>query len=95
VVALQERFLAALREHRFGPLLDARLVTPVDSLERGHFLTFETPQAAGLHDRLLKARVVTDVRGDRIRFGFGCYHEEADIERALQRMTLAALDAVA
>jgi kynureninase len=95
VVALQERFLHALREQRFRPLLEARLVTPVDTKLRGHFLTFATPRAPGLHDELLKARIVTDVRGDRIRFGFGCYHGAADIDRAVQRMSEAVLEAVA
>ncbi len=29
---------------------------------------------------------MTDVRGDRIRFGFGCYHTAADIDEAVARM---------
>jgi selenocysteine lyase/cysteine desulfurase len=86
VLALQEAFLAALERHAFAPLIDARLVTPVDTPQRGHFLTFETPGAAALHRELMERRIVTDVRGDRIRFGFGCYHAPADIERAFARL---------
>jgi selenocysteine lyase/cysteine desulfurase len=86
VLALQESFLAALRQRAFAPLRQARLVTPVATPQRGHFLTFETPGAADLHRSLMERRIVTDVRGDRIRFGFGCYHGPADVERAVARM---------
>ena len=59
---------------------------PVDTPQRGHFLTFETPGAAALHRDLMERRIVTDVRGDRIRFGFGCYHAPSDIERVFARL---------
>ena len=49
---------------------------------RGHFLTFELAGAQALHDRLARANIVTDVRGERIRFGFGCYHTADEIEAA-------------
>jgi kynureninase len=59
-------------------------VTPVaPDIARGHFLTFETPQARAIHDRLAAAGIVTDVRADRIRFGFGCYHVADDIAAAV------------
>ena len=83
VLGLQRRFLDAIAEHPIAPLASARLVTPVgENVERGHFLTFETPEAGGLHARLLDRNIITDIRGDRIRFGFGCYHTEASIDRA-------------
>ena len=93
VLGLQERFLEGLAATGTAPLTDARLVTPVGAgVERGHFLTFETSQAAGLHRRLLDANLVTDVRGDRLRFGFACYHTGDTVDRALARIarTLAA-----
>ena len=93
VLGLQERFLEGLAATGTAPLTDARLVTPVGAgVERGHFLTFDTPQDAGLHRRLLDANLVTDVRGDRLRFGFACYHTADTIDRALARIarTLAA-----
>jgi kynureninase len=88
-LALQERFLASVRGKSLQPLSQARLVTPMATRERGHFLTFETPDAKAIHDRLLVKRIVTDVRGDRIRFGFGCYHTAADIERAIDAVKAA------
>jgi selenocysteine lyase/cysteine desulfurase len=82
VLALQEAFRAGLARARL--LGDARLVTPVAAgAARGHFLTFETPDAQAVHDRLMRADIVTDVRGERIRFGFGCYHTADEIEAAV------------
>ncbi len=84
VLALQERFLAQAGEL---PLLaGARLITPMETRQRGHFLTFELAGAGALHDRLAAAHIMTDVRGDRIRFGLGCYHNAADIDAAVERM---------
>lgn len=87
VHGLQERFLDGIAAAGIAPLTEARLVTPVGAgIDRGHFLTFETPRAADLYQQLLEARLVTDVRGDRLRFGFGCYHTEDVIDRALERI---------
>jgi selenocysteine lyase/cysteine desulfurase len=77
VLALQHQFLAAVES--IAPLKAARLLTPVKTPQHGHFLSFETPEAASLHARLDRASIVTDVREDRIRFGFGCYHTQEDI----------------
>jgi kynureninase len=82
VLALQERFLSEIAI--VEALRQLRLVTPVaPGTARGHFLTFETPEAGAIHDRLAAAGIVTDVRSNRIRFGFGCYHAADEIEPAL------------
>jgi selenocysteine lyase/cysteine desulfurase len=84
VLALQDCFRAEIARMKVRPLCEARLVTPVASgIARGHFLTFELMNAQALHDRLARANVVTDVRGERIRFGFGCYHTVDEIEAAV------------
>jgi kynureninase len=89
VLALQTRFLNAVDAAGIEPLRQARLVTPIATRERGHFLCYETPDAASIHAQLAGARIVTDVRGARIRFGFGCYHTEEEIERAVAAMARA------
>lgn len=90
VLGLQDRFLGALDAtplaSPLAALREARRVTPADTSERGHFLTFAWAGAASLHRELMEKRIVTDVRGDRLRFGFGCYHVPADIDRAFARM---------
>ena len=68
------------------------LVTPLaPGAARGHFLTFRTEQAAATQGKLMARDIVADVRGDRIRFGSGCYHPRAEIEAAAPRIK-AALD---
>ena len=72
-------------QHRFledaGPL--GRLIPPED-LERGNFLTFETGDAESLYRRLHDRRVITDHRGDRLRVGFGIYHDHTDVDRLVE-----------
>jgi selenocysteine lyase/cysteine desulfurase len=90
VLALQEVFLAAVARAKVRPLGEARLVTPVAAgAARGHFLTFELAGAQALHDRLARANIITDVRGERIRFGFGCYHTAGEIEDAVAAIARA------
>jgi selenocysteine lyase/cysteine desulfurase len=75
---LQARFLAA------GP--HPELVPGPDIEQRGHFLTFRLPDAAAAHAALHAAGVITDYRDDRLRIGFGLYHDDADIDDLLARL---------
>lgn len=72
---LQQRFLAAGR-------LPGELIPPSD-MKRGSFLTFRTVEAAGIHERLHRRGVITDYRGDRLRVGFGIYHDAEDVDRLI------------
>jgi selenocysteine lyase/cysteine desulfurase len=89
VQGLQERFLTGLERRAIEALPLSALVTPRSLEAQAHFLTFRLADAAGLARRLEDRGVVVDVRGDRLRVGFGVYHEENDVERLLER--LAAL----
>lgn len=77
VMGLQDYFLKSL------PHAPGQLITPVDTTLRGRFLTFETDQAAAIHDELQTRGIITDHRGSRLRFGFGIYHDRADIDRLI------------
>ena len=89
VSALQDRFLDRVEAGHAGPLSIAEL-TPgrgeVAGARRGHFLTLRRDDARDLQRRLLDARVITDARADRLRFGFGLYHVEADVDRLVERL---------
>jgi selenocysteine lyase/cysteine desulfurase len=89
-LALQEMFLDGIHRTPVAALANARLVTPMDTRDRGHFLTFETPVAGAFQKRLSAKGIVTDVRGDRIRFGFGVHQTEADISTAVAAVAAAA-----
>jgi selenocysteine lyase/cysteine desulfurase len=79
-VGLQSLFLDAVARASIAPLLEATLITPLDADHaRGNFLAFETREAGAIHDCLAAANIITDVRGSRIRIGFGCYHAAEEI----------------
>ena len=88
VHALQGAFIDRLSGLKLVALDPGQLVVPIQQPDRGHFLTFRTPDAGALHQRLLGAGVVTDYRGDRLRFGFGLYHDTDDIDRLCERLAL-------
>ncbi|MCG7392286.1 aminotransferase class V-fold PLP-dependent enzyme [Microvirga sp. ACRRW] len=85
--ALQQSFLRRIADsHIFH---QAKLVVPEDEMRRGNFLTFEMPTAQTLYRDLQQLRVVTDVRGQRLRIGFGLYQTEEEIEEMVQRLNEA------
>ena len=86
VHGLQRAFVERLGALRLSALHPGQLVVPIEAAERGHFLTFRTVDAGPIHHRLLDASIVTDYRGDRLRFGFGLYHDAEDIEALCGRL---------
>ena len=91
VQALQERFLDGLNTLGLDALKPDRLI-PARGSPRGNFLCFRHPQAGDCHARLQAQNVITDYREDRLRFGFGIYHEAADIDELLHRCAAALKD---
>lgn len=82
---LMGRFQDAIAAGEAGRLAEAELINPVaDETARARFLAFRHPDAQAWRARLLAADVVTDVRDDTIRFGFGLYQDEADVDRLLE-----------
>jgi kynureninase len=73
---LQQRFLDT-------GVLPGVLVPPL-SEARGNFLTFETENAARLYRALHDRKVITDYRRNRLRIGFGIYHDASDVDRLLE-----------
>jgi kynureninase len=86
VLALQERFLAGLPANPQWGLGLESLLTPRAAERRGNFLTFRLAHAESLARRLREAGVVTDHRGDRLRFGFGLYQDPEDVDELLLRL---------
>lgn len=86
VLVLQRRFLAGLDRAGHAVVARANLLGDPDQPWRGHFLTFRHPDASGCHDRLRARGVWTDIRGDRLRFGFAAYHGGADVDALLQAL---------
>jgi kynureninase len=88
VLALADLFCKEIGCQNVAALREAKLITPMDAA-RGNFLTFETPRAKDIYTDLAAADIVTDVRGERIRFGFGCYHAVEEIAPAVAAIARA------
>ncbi len=82
--ALQRTFMEGLGALKLDALHPGQLLVPMEEASRGHFLTFRTPEAGDIYRALLARNVITDHRGDRLRFGFGLYHDEEDVERLVR-----------
>ena len=89
VLALEEAFAAALDGVGLPDLARGRLLVPLDTPVRGHFLTYRTDQAGVIDDRLRAAGIVVDHRDDRLRFGFGLYHDLAEVPAMAGRVLQA------
>lgn len=80
VIVLQKSFLEQCNANL------GKLITPIDTEEHGHFLTYETELAQEIHYRLREQGIITDIRGNRLRFGFGMYHDDGDIKQLIDRI---------
>lgn len=70
-------------------LLEGTRLLFEDDRPHGHFLTFEfasAEQTAAAYQWLLKEKILTDYRDDRLRFGFGLYQDENDLDELMKRL---------
>jgi selenocysteine lyase/cysteine desulfurase len=77
--AMQDGFVAAMNDAGIAGLRRSDLIVPHDAPDRGNFLAYRSPGAARQQAALDGAGIVTDVRGDVLRIGFGLYHDPADL----------------
>lgn len=89
VLALQQDFAAALDRAGLPDLARDRLLVPLDTPHRGHFLTYRTEAAGAIDERLQVAGIIVDHRDDRLRFGFGLYHDIEDVPAMAGRVAAA------
>ncbi|MFZ4715181.1 MAG: aminotransferase class V-fold PLP-dependent enzyme [Bacteriovoracaceae bacterium] len=85
VQSLQKYFLIHLRNQ----YLSNENLLKHDLENHGHFLTFRLKsieQVRELHLKLKEKGILTDFRGDRLRFGFGLYHDEMDIKELFSKL---------
>ncbi|MFI5345694.1 MAG: aminotransferase class V-fold PLP-dependent enzyme [Elusimicrobiota bacterium] len=86
VRGLQSHFLKRLAVKPRGPFKTEALIS-TDLSRLGHFLTFRLSDASALSKKLAADHgVLTDARGDRLRFGFGLYHDQTDIDALFSRL---------
>lgn len=78
VTALQRQFATSATMTGLTPL------NPPGDGPQARFLAYRGRDAAALQARLAERKVVTDVRGDVLRIGFGLYHDEEDVDRLVK-----------
>lgn len=88
VWTLQALFLNGLME-QLPAAFSAAELTPPGPQPRGNFLCFRHPRAGEFCKRLQAQQIVTESRGDRLRIGFGIYHDKGDVADLLRRFVLA------
>jgi len=84
---LQRQLLDGFSDTALG---EAQLLNPIHGGPHARFLAFRDTRAQPWCNELDAQGVVTDVRGDVLRIGFGLYHDEEDVEAllgALNRLT--------
>ena len=81
-VRMQKHFLDGILRLGIAALAPHHLVPPA-GVARGNFLAFDVDDAEGLHRRIAAQNVVIDRRDRRLRFGFGVYHDESQVNRLL------------
>lgn len=82
----QKHFLQELRKAGHAVFNDRNLFMREEALH-GHFLTFslqDTRTTIETVQQLKLAGIKTDSRANRLRFGFGLYHDREDIAKAVQ-----------
>jgi selenocysteine lyase/cysteine desulfurase len=81
IQSLQYSFLALLDEMQH-PLLNRTHLLDKQNQQQGQFLTFRfaAEEVARIAAALKQQGIVTDYRGDRLRFGFALYHNAADYD---------------
>ena len=77
VANLQNRFLERIEG---CALNESELLNPLNGEPHARFLAFRSPNAQRWCSELEGQNIVTDVRGDVLRIGFGLYQDEEDVD---------------
>lgn len=80
----QTQFLAGL-DSLNHPLFNRNNLIMMNPANHGHFLTFNLPSeeiTRTLVNELAEKKLKTDSRGNRLRFGFGLYHDTESVQKA-------------
>lgn len=65
------------------PMSEMTLLNPLSDGAHARFLAYKGERSQALYQTLVERNVITDVRGDVLRIGFGLYHDAEDVERLL------------
>ena len=83
---LQGKFLDGLARLKLEELAPHHLAPPA-GVARGNFLAFDVDDAEDRHRRIASQGITIDRRERRLRFGFGIYHDESQVDRLLEALS--------
>lgn len=86
VEELKKYFLEKLSSANLLQFDPQNVIRSFEGIPESHFLTFRTKEANHIEEILAKNNIVVDSRGDRLRFGFGLYHDLNDIDHLIIRL---------
>lgn len=78
VASLQQKFISSYS------MPGMTLLNPLTKSAHARFLAFKGTRAQSIYDGLCEHHVVTDIRGDVLRIGFGLYQNDRDVERLVE-----------
>lgn len=88
---LERYFMAEVAKAGLNAIGVSNLIKLDSAKAHGHFLTYRTASAKQIHDTLRRKNVIVDYRGDRLRFGFGLYHDASDVNALIERLKEAKI----
>lgn len=84
VLKLKNQFYSSLGDLKI--LTQDKVIQPLDDFHQGHFTTFKLDNAQECAHRLIENGIIVDSRADRLRFGFGIYHDAQDVEHLVNKL---------
>ncbi|HEY8950478.1 MAG TPA: aminotransferase class V-fold PLP-dependent enzyme [Rhizomicrobium sp.] len=81
---IEHIFLAELKPGRHD--VDPSMLMVQSHAKRGRFLCFRTEAAGKITQMLAEQSIIVDHRGDRLRIGFGIYHDMGDAQKLAQAL---------
>jgi selenocysteine lyase/cysteine desulfurase len=86
VLTLKKYFIEKMDKASNNFLKTKDIIKSANENDHSHFVTFKTANANEIEHILAKNNIVVDSRGDRLRFGFGLYHDLKDIDKLVEKI---------
>lgn len=86
IMELKKYFISSIEKSSLKELSSHKIISDRGDATHSHFVTFRTDQANTLEKTLAENNIIVDSRGDRLRFGFGLYHDLKDIDSVIKKM---------
>ena len=87
ILEIKKYFISSLEKAQITELKTQNIIQQLGQLTESHFVTFKIQNANEIQEILEKNNIIVDSRGDRLRFGFGLYHDLKDIDVLVKKLS--------